>query len=158
MQKNWFVCQFSGCATGSQSPNKTPKGIMRSAVPLPCLFDVVKSQNVAGQRPQQGTKSCRMGRNSIRPSIHPFVHLTIRSAIHPRGLRTSGRGLRASRQGLRASQRGGGWTGGRTDGRTDGRNFSPFYRTSSPVGAAALLPSETETQHQRSRAREPLTS
>ena len=26
---------------------------------------------------------------------------------------------------------------GRTDGRTDGRNFSPFYRTSSPIGAAA---------------------
>ena len=27
--------------------------------------------------------------------------------------------------------------GGRTDVRTDVRNFSPFYRTSSPVGAAA---------------------
>ena len=26
------------------------------------------------------------------------------------------------------------------DGWTDGRNFSPFYRTSSPIGAAALLP------------------
>ena len=48
--------------------NKTPKGIMRSAVPLPCLFDVVKSQNVAGQRPRQGTKSCRIGRNSVHPS------------------------------------------------------------------------------------------
>ena len=39
---------------------------MRSAVPLPCFFDVVKSQGVAGQRPRQGTKSCRMGRNSAR--------------------------------------------------------------------------------------------
>ena len=28
-------------------------------------------------------------------------------------------------------------TDGRTDGRTDVRNFSPFYRTLSPVGAAA---------------------
>ena len=28
-------------------------------------------------------------------------------------------------------------TYGRTDRRTDVRNFSPFYRTSSPVGAAA---------------------
>ena len=26
---------------------------------------------------------------------------------------------------------------GRMDGRTDGRNFSPFYKTLSPVGAAA---------------------
>ena len=28
----------------------------------------------------------------------------------------------------------------RTDGRTDGRKISPFYRTLSPIGAAALLP------------------
>ena len=26
------------------------------------------------------------------------------------------------------------------DGWTNGRNFSPFYKTSSPIGAAALLP------------------
>ena len=32
-----------------------------------------------------------------------------------------------------------GWMDKRTDGRTDGRNFSPFYRTSSPIGATALL-------------------
>ena len=57
------------------SKNKMPKGIMRSAVPLPCLFDVVKSQNVAGQRPRQGTKSCRMGRNSVHLSTHTTVHL-----------------------------------------------------------------------------------
>ena len=47
---------------------------MRSAVPLPCCFDVVKSQGVAGQRPRQGTKSCRMGRNSIRPSVRTSAH------------------------------------------------------------------------------------
>ena len=63
-------------------------------------------------------------------------------------------GPRASQQGLRASPRG---ADGRTYGRTYGRNFSPFYRTSSPVGAAALLPPET-SRHQRSRARVPLTS
>ena len=55
---------------GEREENQSPKGIMRSAVPLPCFFDVVKSQRVAGQRPRQGTKSCRMGRNSVRPSIH----------------------------------------------------------------------------------------
>ena len=55
------------------SLNKTPKGIMRSAVPLPCLFDVVKCQRVEGQWPRQGTKSCRMGRNSVRPFIRPWT-------------------------------------------------------------------------------------
>ena len=36
-------------------------------------FDVVESQIVAGQRPRQGTKSCRMGRNSVHPPIRlPF--------------------------------------------------------------------------------------
>ena len=54
--------------------NKTPKGIMRSAVPLPCFFDVVKLHRVAGQRPQQGTKSCRMVRNSVRLYIRPSNH------------------------------------------------------------------------------------
>ena len=53
----------------------------------------------------------------------------------------------------RVDQLSNGWA----DGQTDGRNFTPFYRTLSPVGAAALLLSET-SQHQRSRAREPLTS
>ena len=83
---------------------------MRSAVPLPCFFEVTKSQKVAGQRPQQGTKSCRMRRNSVCPSVRP-------PSIHLRGLRTSWRGLGASQQGLRASQRG---ADGRTGGRTDG--------------------------------------
>ena len=32
--------------------NQTPTGIMRSAVPFPCFFDVLKSQRVAGQRPR----------------------------------------------------------------------------------------------------------
>ena len=64
-----------------RSNNKTPKGIMRSAVPLPCLFDVVKSQNVAGQRPRQGTKSCRMGRNSVRPSVRTSIRPSIRPPL-----------------------------------------------------------------------------
>ena len=32
--------------------NQSPRGIMRSAVPLLCFFNVVKSQKVAGQRLQ----------------------------------------------------------------------------------------------------------
>ena len=53
--------------------NQSPKGSMRSAFTLPCFFDVVKSQKVAGQRPRQGTKSCRIGRHSVRS----YVHLSI---------------------------------------------------------------------------------
>ena len=34
--------------------NQSPKGIMRSAVPLPRFFDIVESQRGAVHRPQQG--------------------------------------------------------------------------------------------------------
>ena len=54
-----------------------------------------------------------------------------------RGLKDSRRGLRAGQRGLRTSQ----WGDGRTNGQTDGRNFTPFYRTSAPAGAAAQKPS-----------------
>ena len=49
-------------------------------------------------------------------------------------------------------------TDGRMDGRTDGRKISPFYRTSSPIGAAALLPKGRSTPIKRSRARVSLTT
>ena len=49
--------------------NQLPKGIMRSAVSLPCFFEVLKSQKVAGHQSQQGTKSCRMWRNSVHLSV-----------------------------------------------------------------------------------------
>ena len=49
-----------------------------------------------------------------------------------RGLRACQRGLRAYQRGLRACQEAR-WG----DVRTDGQNFFPFYRTLSPVGAAA---------------------
>ena len=73
--------------TKKRTSKKTPKGIMRIAVSLHCFVDMVKLQRVAWQRPQQGTKSCRMGRNSVRPSVCP-------STIHARGQRTSWKGLR----------------------------------------------------------------
>ena len=40
----------------------------------------------------------------------------------------------------------GGRTDRRTDGRTDGRKIAPFYRTLSPIGAAAL-PATMKTKH-----------
>ena len=44
-----------------------PKGIISSAVPLPCSFDVgevSEGGSRAGQWPRKGMKSCRTGRNS----------------------------------------------------------------------------------------------
>ena len=84
----------------------------------------MKFQRVAGQRPQQGTKSCSMGRNSIHPSIHPFIRTSICWSVCllsnqgvkgsvflglracQRGLRACQRGLEAYPRGLRACQRG----------------------------------------------------
>ena len=43
--------RFTILEEGRSNQNKTPKGIMRSAVPLPCFVDVVKLQRVAGQQP-----------------------------------------------------------------------------------------------------------
>ena len=95
----------------------------KAAVPLPCFFAVLKSQRVAGQQPREGTKSCRMGRNSVRPSVHPLVHpwacqraLRARWRVLRANLRSL-RGLRVSWRSLRASQ---GGTYGQTDRRTYG--------------------------------------
>ena len=64
----------------------------------------------------------------------------------PEGLPEGPKGLPEGPEGLPEGPKGlpgglGGWTDGRTyrrtDERTDGQNFPPFYRNSSPVGAAA---------------------
>ena len=49
-------------------------------------------------------------------------------------------GLADWASGLAGWPRGGEWTDGRTDEWTNGWKISPFYRTSSPIGAAALPP------------------
>ena len=46
-------------------------------------------------------------------------------------------GLPERSEGLPGGPGGEGWTCGRMDVRMDGQNFSPFYRTLSPVRAAA---------------------
>ena len=73
------------------------------------------------------------------------------------GQQEESEGFEGQPAGSEGQPEGGGWTDGRTDGQTDKRNFSPFYWTSSPVGATALLPFVT-LLHQRSRAKVPLTS
>ena len=69
---NKYKAKYIACLESKEAiSNQLPKGILRSAVPLPCFFDVVKSQKVAGQRAQQGTKSRRIGRKfclSANPS------------------------------------------------------------------------------------------
>ena len=86
-----------------KSNNQSPKGTMRSAVPLPCFFDDVKSQRVAGQWPRQGTKSSRMGRNSVNPFVSPSVRLSIcLSAVHLKGQKAYHRVLGDYQRGLRA--------------------------------------------------------
>ena len=95
-----------------------------------------------------------MGRFSVRLYVRTYVSPL--QAIQP-GLRPSQLGLRPSQPGLRPSQPGlnpsqpglrpsqlslkpEGGTNGRTDGRTNKQKISPFYRTLSPIGAAALPP------------------
>ena len=75
-----------------------PTGIIWSAVPLPCYFNVVKSQKIARL---EGSEDQLEGREG-----------------YPTGS-----------EGNPGVER---WT--------DKKNFSPFYRTLSPLGAAALLP------------------
>ena len=83
-----------------------PKGIMRIAVPLPCFVDMVKLQRVAWQRPQQGTKSCRMGSNFIRLSVRLSVRLSILLWLALRPLLADSQTLMAGPQTLRVSLRG----------------------------------------------------
>ena len=77
----------------------------------------------------------------------------------PEGLPEGPEGLPEGPEGLsggrRACQEAGGGTDVRTDVhtdvRTDVRNFSPFYRTSSPVGAAAQKRGLAKQMHNNHR-------
>ena len=84
-----------------------------------------------------------------------YVHLLVRSFVRPplwlagwaSGLAgwASGQagwasGLAGWASGLAGCPRGGDGRTKRTDGQTNVRKISPFYRTSSPIGAAALPP------------------
>ena len=60
----------------------SPKGIMKSAVPLPYIFDVRKSQRVAGQKPNSRQSPVEWGQTlyvptSIHPSVCPSIHPSV---------------------------------------------------------------------------------
>ena len=89
-------------------------------------------------RPSQpGLRPSQPGLRPSQPSLRPSQP----------GLRPNQPGLRPNQPGLRPSQPGlAGWPGGGMYGQTDGRTYkqtdvrkiSPFYRTLSPIRAAAL--------------------
>ena len=97
---------------------------------------------------RQGSSPDR-GRSPVEWGYFPSVHTSVGPSIHSPlwviqpGLRPSQPGLSPSQPGLRPSQlslKPEGGTDGHTDGRTNKQKISPFYRTLSPIGAAALLP------------------
>ena len=82
-----------------------------------------------GSGPDRGQSPVERGDfPSVRPSVHPFPPLG-----HP--ARPEAQPARPEAQpASQPSLRGG------MNGRTNGRKISPFYRTLSPIGAAALPP------------------
>ena len=105
-----------------------------------------------GSGPDRGRSPVEWGdfpsvRTFIRPSVRPSPPLL----GHP--ARPQAQPARPQAQPARPQAQ-----QARMDGRTDGCTYkiSPFYRTSSPIGAAALLP-KGSSRPIKSRAREPLT-
>ena len=83
-------------------------------------------------------------------NVHAYRHMRPKQP----GSRPKQPGLRLGWLGLRPGL-GPGWMAQRGV-RMDGQKISPFCRTSSHIGAAALLPKGRSRAIKRSRAREPL--
>ena len=75
----WFVLPHHPSRV-AHHPSITPLGWHITPLSLPQSPKATKSTTkipwfasafLFGQQPQQGTKSCRMGRNSVHPSVHP---------------------------------------------------------------------------------------
>ena len=97
-----------------------------------------------GSGPDRGQSHVEWGDfPSVRPSVCPSVR------PHVRTTSSLGHPVRPEAQPAREGNR-------QTDRQTDVGNISPFYRTLSPIRAAALLP-KGSSRPIKSRAREPLT-
>ena len=133
---------------GSQTPpagskkliiNQAPTGIIWFAVPFSCFFNVVKTQRVAAEQLQEGTKWFRMGEI-------PFIHLSTPS-IHPssgkkdqltgldgqlEGLQGQLEGLRGQLEGSKGSQEG-------SKGQLVGSEGQPAVSKGQPAGSEGQL-------------------
>ena len=83
---------------------------------------------------QRGLRACQRGLRACQRGLRACQR-ALRAC--QRGLRACQRGLRTCQRGLKACLEGQEGQEGGTDVRTYIRNFSPFYRTLSPVRAAA---------------------
>ena len=83
------------------------------------------------------------GRSPVEWGDFPFVRTYVRTSVRP-PLWPSG--LAGWASGLAGWPRGG---DGRTNVRTNGRKISPFYRTSSPIGAAAQKEEEKKNKKKK---------
>ena len=135
---------------------------------LPLVLFV--SHMVAGQQPQEGTKYCRMGRNSVCPSTHPSIFPSVgRPPSWPSGQLKGSEsqliGSEGQREGFQRQLEGSdgqlerskgqlkgpeghsavseGQPGGASQG-MDEQNFSPFYRSLSPLRVAAQKQKEVK--------------
>ena len=133
----------------SHSPPNFP-----SSSSTPSCSSCSSSCSFLGSGPDRGRSPVEWGdflfvRPFVRPFHCPSPLLTIQPGLRPSqpGLRPSQPGLNPSQPGLRPSQlslKPEGGTNGRTDGRTNKQKISPFYRTLSPIGAAAQKGGETQ--------------
>ena len=92
------------------------------------LSEVIDSKVIFGQRPRQGTKSYRMGRNSVRTSVRPYVHTYVRTSPLWLALRPLGQNLRL----LQLAQTG-------DEVLYNGEKFRTYVRTSVHPSPPALL-------------------
>ena len=100
---------------------------------------------------RQGTEYYRMGRFSVGPSplwvIQPGLRPS-KPGLKPEAWLTGCLGLRPGWLGLRS-----GWLAQRGDERMNVQKISPFYRTSSPIGAAAQKLTQLQRRRRRGRRR-----
>ena len=109
---------------------------------------------------QRGLRACQRGLRSCQRGLRA-CHRGLRTCQRglracQRGLKACQRGLRACQRGLRACQRGlracqeAHGEDVRMEARMHVQNFSPFYRTSSPLGATAQKGAKLSFQRENS--------
>ena len=152
----YFLLSFHGGRQGS-GPDRGPSPVEWGDFPSICTSVRPYILSLRAQEPAR--LALDPASQAVCLSLYLFVFCSFCPsapplwAIQP-GLKPSQPGLRPSQPDLRPSQPG--WPrmgNGRMDGRTYLGKISPFYKTLSPIGAAALLPKGISSPI-KSRARE----